>query len=121
MKSFVYLLLLTVILSVSLFGCYYDKAELLYPSQAACDTTNVTFKLSVQPIFTANCVSCHSTANAASFGGGVKLQEYSDVNTNKNQAYDAIINGRMPKNGGKLDKCSIDLLRIWISSGAPNN
>lgn len=118
MKSFTYLILITAILSVTLYSCYYDKEELLYPVQAACDTTNVTYSLKVAPIFTANCISCH---NATTANGGIKLETVGNVQTNINRAYDAIINGRMPPDGGKLDDCSISIIRVWKNAGALPN
>ena len=118
MKSFIYLILITAILSVTLYSCYYDKEELLYPVQAACDTTNVTYSLKIAPIFTANCTSCH---NATMANGGVKLESVGNVQTNINRAYDAIINGRMPPDGGKLDDCSISIIRVWKNAGALAN
>ncbi|NDP20158.1 MAG: hypothetical protein GZ091_03635 [Paludibacter sp.] len=118
MKSFIYLFFLSAIFSISLYSCYYDKEELLYPTQAACDTTNVTYALKVAPIFSANCTSCH---NESSPGGGIQLQNYGVLKTNINQSYDAIVKGRMPKDGGKLDDCSISTVRIWKNAGALNN
>jgi len=109
-------------IAIGLHSCYYDKAELLYPTVAACDTTNVTYKLKIAPIFTANCLSCHSNSTYISNGGGiVKLQDYVDVKANLNQAYNDILTGKMPKGGAKLDDCTISLLTIWKNAGAPNN
>lgn len=118
MKSFIYLVLITTILSVTLYSCYYDKEELLYPVQAKCDTTNVTYSLKVAPILTANCTSCH---NATTASGGIKLETVGNVQANINQAYDAIITGRMPQDGGKLDDCSISIIRVWKNTGALAN
>lgn len=122
LKSFIYTFLITLFLTICFNGCYYDNAELRYPKVAACDTTNVTYALKVAPIISANCLSCHSNATYLSNGGGIiKLQDYPDVKTNINQAYNDIIIGRMPKGGAKLDDCSISLIRIWKNAGAPNN
>jgi hypothetical protein len=118
MKSFKYIILITAIISATLYSCYYDKEELLYPVQAACDTTNVTYSLKVAPILTANCTSCH---NATTANAGIKLESVGDVQTNINQAYGAIINGIMPPEGEKLNDCSISILKIWKDAGAINN
>lgn len=118
MKSFIYLILITAILTATLHSCYNDKEELLYPVQAACDTTNVTYSLKVAPIFTANCTNCH---NATTAGGGIKLETVGNVQTNINRAYDAIINGRMPPDGGKLNACNISIIRVWKNEGAIAN
>jgi len=109
--------------SIGLYSCFYDKAELLYPpTVSTCDTTNVTYTLKIAPVFTANCLSCHSNSTYISNGGGVvKLQDYVDVKANLNQAYSDILIGKMPKGGAKLDDCTISLLTIWKNAGAPNN
>ena len=121
-KSFIYLFLVTIILSIGFYGCFYDKAELLYPTVAACDTTNVTYTLKIAPVFTANCLSCHSNSTYISNGGGIiKLQDFVDVKANLDQAYNDILIGKMPKGGAKLDDCTISLLRIWKTAGAPQN
>jgi mono/diheme cytochrome c family protein len=104
-------------------GCYYDKAEILYPD-TACDTSAVTYSTSVAPVLSSNCNVCHggSTPSAS-----IKLDVYSGV---KQQ----VDNGRllgvvthnpnyspMPKNGTKLSDCNIAKIRKWIAAGAPNN
>jgi len=52
-----------------MFGsCYYDNEENLYPElQQDCDTSNINFAGGIQPMLAANCFSCHSNANAATF------------------------------------------------------
>lgn len=118
MKSFIFLILTTTILSVTLYSCYYDKEELLYPVQAACDSTNVTYSSKVAPIFSANCTSCH---NATMANAGIKLETVGNVQANIDLAYDAIINGIMPPDGEKLNDCSISIIRVWKNAGAIAN
>ncbi|MFM7218018.1 MAG: c-type cytochrome domain-containing protein, partial [Bacteroidota bacterium] len=88
-----------------------------------CDTTNVTFSQSIAPLLQNKCNGCHGTSNP---GGGVILTSYANVLT-------VAQNGKllssvehtsafpMPKNGNKLPQCEIDMIRIWIDAGAPNN
>jgi hypothetical protein len=108
------------------YSCYYDKEELLYPQLTSnCDTTNVTFKSSITNILGNYCYSCHNNSVASTYGGNIRLQDYTDVNTNINRVYGAIThqNGysAMPKGGGLLNACSIKTLQIWKDAGAPNN
>ncbi|MBE0643214.1 MAG: hypothetical protein IH600_03975 [Bacteroidetes bacterium] len=120
-------LLFTILVSCSLLaGCYYDNEEALYPQlNSGCDTTNVTYAGSVVPVLVGSCYSCHSNANAASFGDNIRLESYSDVKSNLTRLYGAITWDpkftRMPKNSGKLDDCSIRIIEIWMAQGAPNN
>lgn len=119
-KLFIWLSLVISIIAGVFHSCYYDKEEQLYPSLAACDTTNITYSQKIVPILNANCLSCHGNSVYQSNGGGIRLQDYPDVKANVNQVYDAVINGRMPK-GAKLDDCSITAIRIWKNAGALNN
>lgn len=93
-------------------------------SQTECDTINVTFSATIQPIIQNSCLGCHSGAAPS---GGVRLENHSDVlavaNNGKllgsirhEQGYSA-----MPKNGAKLDECYITQIEKWIENGAPNN
>ena len=121
MKSSICLFVLSCLIAVTFYGCYYDKEEKLYPNVAACDTTNITYTLKIAPILNANCLSCHGNSVYQSSGGGLKLQDYVDVKANINQIYDAIINSRMPKGGAKLDDCTIKSIEIWKKTGALQN
>ncbi|MFA6235674.1 MAG: hypothetical protein WC824_16005 [Bacteroidota bacterium] len=121
------------ILLISLFalgslltGCYYDSEEALYPRiNDSCDTTDVTYAGSIVPILVNFCHSCHSNANAATFGENIRLQNYADVKANLEKLYGAITwtygNSQMPKDSGKLSDCSIRTFEIWMAQGAPNS
>lgn len=109
-------------------GCYYDSEEFLYPEiNNQCDTSNVTFGETIQPVLSQYCYSCHSNSAAAAYGGNIKLEDYNDVKVYAD-------NGRllgalqhdpgysaMPKGAAKLDDCTLSLFSIWIEDGAPDN
>ncbi len=107
-------------------SCYYDNEEALYPTlNTSCDTTNVTYSVTVVSILSNNCYSCHSNNNAAASGNNIRLEDYADV-----VARSASITGSinhtgsyspMPKNGGKLKSCSLTQFDIWVRNGMPNN
>lgn len=91
---------------------------------AACDTANVTFAVSIKPIITNKCQGCHSSSSA---GGGYDLSTYAGVKTvvtngklwgsvNFTSGYSA-----MPKGGTKLSTCELAKIKKWIDAGAPNN
>jgi uncharacterized membrane protein len=108
------------VMTMLLPGCYYDKAELLYPGRAVdCSTVSGTFT-KVKSIMTSKCNTsgCH---NAASAAGGTVLETFDQVKakaTRINQR--AIVEKTMPPNGA-LSSEEIAILTCWISSGTPNN
>lgn len=124
MPKFVFAIFIILVIA----GCYYDSEEYLFPQiNNLCDTTSVTYSSSVQPVLEQYCYRCHSNANAPSAGNNIKLEDYSDVviSANNLSLYGSIAHesgfSPMPKGGGKLDDCTIDIMRIWIDTGAPNN
>jgi len=126
MKTLLSIVVLIIFLSLA-GGCYYDKADLLYPDgKMPCDTSVVAkFSSDVLPVMNTYCVSgCHSTAAAS---GGVILDTYNGVKTqagngrllgsmNQTGSYSA-----MPKGGAKLNSCTLTKIQQWINSGTPNN
>lgn len=91
---------------------------------ASCDTSNVTYSGSVQPIIANKCQGCHSSSLAE---GGYDLSNYAGVkarvddgrlwgSVNQLPGYSA-----MPKNGTKLSTCELSVIKKWIDAGAPNN
>jgi hypothetical protein len=107
-----------------LSSCYYDNVEDLYPQSPDCDTLNITFTSSVLPVIEVNCKSCHSGSAPS---GNITLTNYSDISI-------AAQNGNlvgtishesgwspMPKNGNKLDDCTIKKIELWVNSGSPDN
>ena len=118
----------TILIIFTLQSCYYDKEEILYPViNNECDTISVNYSITVSDIISQNCLSCHSNASASTSGGGIPLEDYSDVKVNAD-------NGKllgsiqqltgyspMPKGGSKLNDCNISQIEIWINSGAANN
>lgn len=121
------LLLILVILATALLSsCYYDNEEALYPSyNTQCDTSSVTFSGTITPILAGSCLSCHSNSAAAGFGGGIRLENYADVQAKATAVAGSIKHAGgyspMPKNGGKLKDCSIKQFDIWVRKGMLNN
>lgn len=89
-----------------------------------CDTSNVTYSGTINPILQANCLGCHSSAGS---GGGILLNTFSAVKgqVNNGRLWGAINwqsgFSQMPKNSSKLSDCDITKIGIWIQQGAPNN
>jgi hypothetical protein len=106
-------------------ACIWDNLEELYPDNANCDTTSVSFSTDIIPILSNNCFSCHSNLNAPSFGGGLSFEDHQDVAGNSDRIIGAINHNEgflaMPRDGDKLNPCSINLVEAWVNSGAPDN
>lgn len=104
-------------------GCYDDKEETLYrfSQNNNCDTTNVTYNLTVAPIIQSNCAGCHSGASASA---NLSLQNYAEITTavTSRGLYERISNSSNPMPpGGLMDACKIKQIKKWIDSGSPNN
>jgi hypothetical protein len=112
-----------LLLTVSTASCKYDKQELLFPN-TVCDTTVVTYSVSVAPILSANCTRCHGGSTPSA---GIKLDVYSGVKiyADNGSLLGAISHdpsfSPMPKNGPKMSDCNIAKIRKWIAAGSPNN
>lgn len=120
--------IMLVVLFASFTGCYYDNEERLYPKvSSGCDLSNVTFAQSVAPILQAACLSCHSNSAAAYSSGGIKLQNYADVQAlaSNGRLMGAVKHttgySAMPLGGGQLTDCEINTLQTWIDKGTLNN
>ena len=89
-----------------------------------CDTSNVTFSQTINPILQNKCVGCHNGSNAS---GGVNLSAHSGVQVValNGKLYGAVSHApgytAMPFNSPKLPDCDIEKIRIWIDNGAQNN
>jgi len=106
------------------YGCTYEHGE----PAPACDITRETITYSgvISPIFDRHCRECHSTASAASLGGGNDFGSYQAVarypsasllgSIEHSPGYDA-----MPKGGNKVPDCDIARIKAWMAAGKPNN
>ena len=112
-----------IFISVVLFNsCYYDSEEELYKfSKTGCDTTNVTYTLTIAPIIQSSCVGCHSGASPS---GNLSLQNYNEIVSavNSKSLYTRITSTSNPMpSAGLMDECNIKKIKIWIDSSMPNN
>lgn len=118
--------LFSIIATVALLsssGCYYDVEEEIYPV-IDCDTQNVTYSGTIQPILAGNCLLCHSAAVNTS---GVTLEGYNSLMTyiNNGRLLGAIKHQpgfpAMPQGAAQLPECDIKKIEQWITDGALNN
>ena len=92
--------------------------------EVQCDTLNVTFSGTIEPLINQKCLGCHSAATSSN--KGVTLRNYMEV---KSWVDDGALLGsilgnsnysKMPQ-GGELPSCEVEQLIKWINEGAPNN
>jgi len=87
------------------------------PGPGTCDTNNITYSGNVYPILEARCISCHSGPDPK---GNLDFTDYNQLAfVAKSGALMGAIrheNGyvAMPKDGNKLDDCSITQIGIWV-------
>ena len=122
------LIIISVIAGFSYFivSCYYDNEEALYPKlNTRCDSTKVTFSRTIVTMLTENCYSCHSNANAFSYGKNIHLEDHADVVANNVDISNSIKHigskAPMPQKGGKISDCAINQFDIWVRNGMPDN
>jgi hypothetical protein len=118
------LLLAGLSYGLAVSSCEYHNEETLYPM--VCDTTMITYSLSVAPIIAQNCLNpeCHGSDALQS---GIPLEGYDNVKaTVDNERLLGSIRWEsgfsfMPKNSDKLSDCDIHKIELWVADGAPNN
>ena len=104
-------------------GCYYDNEEELYPN-SFCDTTNVTYSNSVEPIVMSKCAipGCH----VAGGGGNGDFTVFANVASKVADGRFLASVKRQPgaramPESGPLPACDVQKIEIWIANGAQNN
>lgn len=134
LKTYRIVLALLVLLTIA--ACDHKKGLIppaAVPQANPCDTSSVTYALSVKPVLQNNCYSCHSTA--ATTNGGLDLENFASLKNYLQYYYhnDSIYGSKlshivnqtgtvlfMPPTG-KLSKCELGILNTWIRAGAPGN
>jgi len=101
-------------------SCAYLKKDVVVPPCTLPDS--VSYARDVQPVISANCYACHSTASNIS---GILLDSYDRLKAyaQSGQLYGAISHSPgyrpMPDGGQQLPTCTIELIKKWIDSGTP--
>jgi uncharacterized membrane protein len=121
-KLFATIIVLAVSL-ISFSGCYYDKAELLYPNSNAtidCGLITSKFTADIQPIIQQKCATsgCHDSNSAA---GGSVLLTYSQISSAKDRIMVRAITDKTMPPSGALSIDEISKIKCWITAGALNN
>lgn len=119
MKAHILIISLIILFS----SCVYDNLEDV-ADQKVCDTIDVTFSGSVQPILNNYCLECHYDGNELN---GVSFSTYESL---KASVDSVILLGTveqkpgfnpMPKGRERLNECDLRVLEIWIEKGMTND
>lgn len=127
MKKTVIFFFVSIIALYVFNSCYYDAESQLYlVGSTSCDTTNVTYSITITSILNVNgCLGCHS--GSAASGGNVILDNYNSLKTYalNGKLYGSINHSPgyipMPQGGNKMSSCYIKKVQVWINAGFPNN
>jgi mono/diheme cytochrome c family protein len=109
-----------VILIAAAEGCAYAKKDVVQVPCVISDT--VSYAKDIAPIISSNCFSCHSPASNTS---GILLDSYDALKfwAENGYLYGTISHGvgyrPMPDGGGKLNDCTIGIIKKWIDKGTP--
>lgn len=116
MKYSGFLFAFTLLLTVAACGGDDDTSE---PN---CSTDNITYTNTVADIFNDNCATSGCHVSGAPQGGLSSYDEASNF-TFENLMISALRRdgnaSEMPKNGDKLDDCTIDKIEAWLGAGKP--
>ncbi len=88
-----------------------------------CDTVNVSYSKTIQPILQGNCYSCHANAFQTV---GVNMEGYSNVKRYADATLLVGVTSQLPGYSqmpppGPLSDCNKRLIRAWVNQGAKNN
>jgi uncharacterized membrane protein len=109
-----------------LTSCEYHNEEELFGIEL-CETDNISFSESIEPIINNHCTSCHSGASPSA---ALRLDSYESVVLSaQNSSASGMLNrisraegeaGAMPTNY-RLAPCEITKITDWIAQGSLNN
>lgn len=88
-----------------------------------CDTVNVSYAKTIQPLLKENCYSCHSNTLQTV---GVNMEGYNNVKQYADATLLVGVTSRLPGYAempppGPLSDCNMNLIRAWVYQGAKNN
>ena len=104
---------------------WIEQGALNLSCEGGCDTLNVTFSGTVEPLLADRCVSCHSGAtpdggvNLSTHGGVVSAVDSRDLIAAVRHAGGGV--SSMPPSGNPLTECQIRAIEFWVAAGKPNN
>jgi len=115
--------LLAAVIIVAAIGGLSSCEKYTYTPEVINPTDSVHFQAEIQPIFTANCVSCHGAIKAPDLRDGHSYEAlteggYVNLPGETSVLYQKIISADHTSRSTDVDKQKI---LIWINQGAHNN
>lgn len=109
-------------LSILVWSCTKDNAQDTFGD---CNPIDVKLSININPIFSARCLSCHSTEGAPN-AGGIDLSNYDHVKAvaDDGRLYSSITHEgliKMPPGPDKLSECDLLTIKTWIDEGSKDN
>jgi uncharacterized membrane protein len=116
------IILISILASIFIVGCYYDNEEELYPNSqpAPNDTTTqaASWTADVKPIMDSRCATngCHVSGQQSP-----ALQTYDQVFNNRVRVQVRACQQKTMPPSAPLSNTDVNKLNSWINAGAPNN
>jgi hypothetical protein len=114
---------LAVIIVISAIGGLSSCEKYTYMPEVVNPTDSVHFQAEIQPIFTANCISCHGAIKAPDLRDGHSYEAltkggYVNLPGETSKLYTKMIGAEHTPRSSDVDKQKV---LIWINQGAHNN
>jgi hypothetical protein len=115
-------------LSLLCFSCYYDEIpeHILNPPEIPTDPgdpgyVEILLSGDIQPIFTANCIGCHSENRDPDLRSGNSYNALVPTYVTANDAANSELYTKVNSGHGGLTAEQIELIKAWINQGALDN
>ena len=121
-KVFSFSAVLVIFLFI-VYSCAKENEQEL-GAGTTCETTNMTYSKSIQPILESFCYDCHGRGLSQN---GINFDTHAGVKAvaDNGKLVGAISHApgfvAMPQSAPKLSNCNIDKIKAWVNAGAPNN
>ena len=115
--------LLVAIIVIAAIGGLSSCEKYTYMPEVVNPTDSVHFQTEIQPIFTANCISCHGAIKAPDLRNGHSYNAltqggYVNLPGNTSKLYSKMTGAEHTPRSTDVDKQKV---LIWINQGAHNN
>ena len=123
MKKLISVSLVVSVLLLIVFSCAKENEQEL-GAGFTCETSNMTYTKSIQPILESFCYNCHGRGLSQN---GINFDTYSGVKAvaDNGKLVGAVSHASgfvaMPQSAPKLSDCNIKKIKSWVDAGAPNN
>ena len=129
------LLTVCIVIFLMLSGCTKDQTKLTSIIENTCDTTHISYRLCIKPVFLNYCYACHSDSASQNGNIAFDIEDFSSLKNYLTLYYhnDSIYGSKllneieqtpgiihMPPTG-KLPDHDVLLVKKWLANSAPEN